>query len=181
MTRRIIYSLAKLEGYQAILKPSDFGYSLSAVLDDSERETDNGWSIELWYDRQDCLRYIAGKLKGKRNQKLMDEPWDERDDYSVKVKFSWTDETKPAIMDTDCVPVERDDLPLLDGCLVMIGFYQKPYILKDGLTYGTTLKLLGLQIVDIPEHLIDKDENKFAKMANLFGKRDGFKLSSYCE
>jgi hypothetical protein len=36
---------------------------------------------------------------------------------------------------------------LYSGSKVKLAFRQKPYILRDGITYGTTLKLVGIQVV----------------------------------
>ena len=57
-----------------------------------------------------------------------------------------------------------------------VGFYQKPYILKDGVTYGTTLKLLGAQLVSISSKAgVDSGDLDAAGVADLFGKTKGYK------
>ena len=65
------------------------------------------------------------------------------------------------------------------GSTVKLGFFQKPYILKDGVTYGSSLKLLGVQVVSIKEGAgVDTDTMDEADVADLFGTTEGFRTSS---
>ena len=48
-----------LEGYQAILKPSKFGYSLSAIIDQKLVEV-------LEADRAETLKWAESKLKNPK-------------------------------------------------------------------------------------------------------------------
>ena len=48
-----------LEGYQAILKPSKFGYSLKAVVDSDIVDA-------LETERADCLKWAESKLKNPK-------------------------------------------------------------------------------------------------------------------
>jgi hypothetical protein len=62
---------------------------------------------------------------------------------------------------------------------VKLAFRQKPYILKDGVTYGTSLKLVGVQIVELGGAAgIDRGELGDTEVAALFGQTTGFKASS---
>ena len=101
-----------LEGFQAILEPSKFGYSLSAVVDtEGAQETD----------------------------------------------------TKT---------------PLYAGSTVKLGFYQKPYILRDGVTYGSSLKLVGVQVVSVKGSAgVDTGDLDANEVAELFGNTSGFKTA----
>ena len=59
---------------------------------------------------------------------------------------------------------------------LLLGFYQKPYILRDGVTYGSSLKV-GVQVVSVNGQAgvdTDLDANE---VAELFGKTSGFKTS----
>ena len=59
-----------LEGYQAVLKPSKFGYSLSALLDSQ--------TISLLEDdRKETLKWAESKLKNPKRSVLKPEPWEE--------------------------------------------------------------------------------------------------------
>ena len=59
-----------LEGYQAIMKPSDYGYSLHAIV---------GQDIidRLEKDREDALKWAKSKLKKPERTVLKPEPWEE--------------------------------------------------------------------------------------------------------
>ena len=68
------------------------------------------------------------------------------------------------------------NLVLYSGSKVKLGFFQKPYILKDGVTYGTSLKLLGVQLVSIQgEAGVDTGDMSVEDVAALFGTTEGFK------
>ena len=73
-----------LEGYQAVLKPSKFGYSLSAVIDQSLVD-------QLEEDRTDSLKWAESKLKNPKRSVLKPEPWEEVSEGKYKVKFSWNE------------------------------------------------------------------------------------------
>ena len=52
------------------------------------------------------------------------------------------------------------------------------YILKDGVTYGSSLKLVGVQVVSLnAEAGVDTGDLSADAVAELFGKCDGFKNS----
>ena len=66
--------------------------------------------------------------------------------------------------------------PLYSGSKVKLAFYQKPYILKDGVTYGTSLKLQGIQVVTLSAAAgVDTGDLSDSDVAELFGKTQGFK------
>ena len=62
-----------LEGFQAILAPSKFGYSLSAIVDDKTINT-------LETERADVLKWAESKLKNPKRSTLKPEPWEEVSD-----------------------------------------------------------------------------------------------------
>ena len=50
-----------------------------------------------------------------------------------------------------------------------------PYILRDGVTYGSSLKLLGVLVVAVGEGAaVDTDSMDNEQVADLFGKTEGF-------
>jgi hypothetical protein len=136
-----------LEGYQAVLKPSKFGYSLSAIVDQALVE-------KLEEDRVESVKWAESKLKNPKRSTLKPEPWEEVSDGKYKVKFSWNEETKPPVVDTEGTPVVDPNTPLYSGSTVKLAFRQKPYILRDGVTYGTSLKLVGIQVVTVGSPLL---------------------------
>jgi len=160
-----------LEGFQAIMKPSKFGYSLSAVVGEDTVSL-------LEADRVDTIKWAESKLKNPKRSVLKPEPWEEVAEGQFKVKFSWNDETKPPIVDTEGTVVTDKTTPIYSGSRVKIAFYQKPYILKDGVTYGTSLKLVGVQVVSISNAAgVDAGDLDQEEVAALFGTTKGYKTS----
>lgn len=160
-----------LEGYQAVLKPSKFGYSLSAIVDESIVSA-------LEDDRTESLKWAETKLKNPKRSTLKPEPWEEVSEGKYKIKFSWNEETKPPVVDTEGTHITDQDTPMYSGSLVKLAFYQKPYILRDGVTYGTSLKLVGVQLVSLSAAAgVDTGDMNADDVAALFGKTEGFKAS----
>ena len=161
-----------LEGFQAILEPGKFGYSLSAVVD--EDVVNN-----LETERKDVLKWAESKLKNPKRATLKPTPWEEVADGKYKLKFSWGEDKRPPVVDTEGSPVTDTKTPLYGGSTVKLGFYQKPYILKDGVTYGSSLKLVGVQVVKLNSEAGVKpnDELSNEQVADLFGKSEGFKAT----
>ena len=158
-----------LEGYQAILKPSKFGYSLKAVVGQEVVDA-------LETERADCLKWAESKLKNPKRATLKPTPWEEVEEGKFIVKFSWAEDKKPPVVDTEGTPITNDETPIYEGSKVKIGFHQKPYILRDGTTYGTSLKLSGVQIVSIQSGAgVDTGDLDEAGVAELFGTTSGFK------
>ena len=160
-----------LEGYQAVLKPSKFGYSLATTVPQDIIDL-------LEDDRVETLKWAESKLKNPKRSVCKPEPWEEVADGQYKVKFSWNETNKPPIVDTEGTPVTDEATPLYSGSKVKVAFYQKPYILKDGVTYGTTLKLVGVQIVSLnSEAGVDTGDMNAEDVAALFGNTQGYKAS----
>jgi hypothetical protein len=172
MARNIIKTeqAVTLEGFQAVLKPSKFGYSLSAVVDQSMVDC-------LETDREDSIKWAQSKLKNPKRSVLKPEPWEEVAEGQYKVKFSWNEETKPPVVDTEGTLISDENTPLYSGSQCKLAFYQKPYILKDGVTYGTSLKLVGVQVVALNGQAgVDTGSLSSEAVADLFGKTAGFRL-----
>ena len=158
----------KLEGFQAILEPGKFGYSLSAVGD--EKVID-----ELETERKDVLKWAESKLKNPKRATLKPTPWEEVAEGRYKIKFSWGEDKRPPVVDTEGSPVTDTKTPLYGGSTVKLGYYQKPYILRDGVTYGSSLKLVGVQVVKLnTEAGVKEDELSTDQVADLFGKTKGY-------
>ena len=160
-----------LEGYQAVLKPSKFGYSLATTVDEDMVN-------RLEEDRAESLKWAESKLKNPKRSTLKPEPWEEVSEGQYKIKFSWNEETRPPVVDTEGTPVTDPNTPIYSGSKVKLAFYQKPYILRDGVTYGTSLKLVGVQIVALNSSAgVDTGDMATEDVAALFGKTEGFKQS----
>ena len=160
-----------LEGFQAVLEPSKFGYSLAAVVGSDTIET-------LEAERTDVLKWCESKLKTPKRATCKPEPWEEVADGKYKIKFSWSEDKKPPVVDTEGSPVTDTKTPLYAGSTVKLGFYQKPYILRDGVTYGSSLKLVGVQVVSVKGSAgVDTGDLDATEVAELFGTTAGFKTS----
>lgn len=160
-----------LDGYQAVMSPSKFGYSLAAIVDE---EMIN----KLEEDRVDTLKWAESKLKNPKRSSLKPEPWEELSEGKYRVKFSWNAETRPPVVDTEGTIITDERTPVYSGSKVKIAFFQKPYILRDGVTYGTTLKLKGIQIVSLSSSAgVDVGDMNDEDVASLFGTTTGFKVS----
>ena len=160
-----------LEGYQAVMKPSKFGYSLSAVVGEDiidKLETERP-TFQSWWD---------SKLKNPKRSVLKPEPWEEVAEGQYKIKFSWNEDSKPPVVDTEGTHITDESIPMYSGSRVKLAFYQKPYILKDGVTYGTSLKLVGVQLVALNNMAaVDTGDMAAEDVAALFGTTAGFKAS----
>jgi len=160
-----------LEGFQAVLEPSKFGYSLSAIVDEPLID-------KLETERTDVLKWAESKLKNPKRSTLKPEPWEEVSKGKYKIKFSWNEERRPPVVDTEGVPVTDTKTPLYAGSTVKLGFYQKPYILRDGVTYGSSLKLVGVQVVSVKGDAgVDTGDLDVNEVAELFGTTSGFKAA----
>jgi len=80
------------------------------------------------------------------------------------------------VVDTEGTPITDPNTPVYSGSTVKLGFIQKPYLLRDGISYGTSLKLSGVQIVTVQGGAgVDTGDLDQASVAELFGKTNGFK------
>jgi len=159
-----------LEGFQAVMKPGKFGYNLKAVVGQDVID-------KLEAERPDSLKWAESKLKNPKRSVLKPEPWEEVADGKYTIKFSWNDETKPPVVDTEGTLIEDEDTPLYGGAKVKLAFFQKPYVLKDGVTYGTSLKLKAVQVISLANAAgIDTGDMDDTDVQELFGKTQGFKV-----
>ena len=160
-----------LDGYQAVLAPSKYGYSLAAIVDQDIID-------KLEDDRIETLKWAESKLKNPKRSSLKPEPWEEVSDGKYRVKFSWNAETRPPVVDTEGTVITDERTPVYSGSTVKLAFYQKPYVLRDGVTYGTSLKLKGIQIVTVSSSAgVDVGDMNDEDVAALFGTTSGFKVS----
>ena len=161
-----------LAGYQAVLKPSQYGYSLRAEVGQELIDT-------LEEVRVECLKWAESKLKNPKRSTLRPEPWEEVAEGKYIIKFSWAEDKKPPIVDTEGTPITDVNTPVYEGSKVKLGFIQKPYLLRDGVTYGTSLKISGIQIVTVNGSAgVDSGDLDETSAAELFGKCKGYKADS---
>tara|TARA_R100000781_G_scaffold5265_3_gene5943 strand:+ start:1277 stop:1834 length:558 start_codon:yes stop_codon:yes gene_type:complete len=161
----------KLEGFQAILEPGKFGYSLSAVVDEKIINT-------LETERTEVLKWAESKLKNPKRATKKPTPWEEVAEGKYKLKFSWSEDRKPPVVDSEGTVLTNTKTPLYGGSTVKLAFFQKPYIMKDGVTYGSSLKLQGVQVVSLnAEAGVSADDLSDKQVSDLFGTVEGFKAT----
>ena len=160
-----------LEGYQAVMKPSQYGYSLRAVVGKDLID-------KLEEERVEALKWAESKLKNPKRSTLKVEPWEEVSDGKYIIKFSWSEDKRPPVVDSEGTTISDPNLPVYAGSTVKIGFIQKPYLLRDGVSYGTSLKLSGVQVITCQGGAgVDTGDLDEAGVAELFGKTKGYKAS----
>ena len=71
-----------LEGYQAILKPTEYGYTLSALLPKELIDA-------LEEERESCLEWAKSKAKNPKRVTIKPEPWEEVSSGMYQCKFRW--------------------------------------------------------------------------------------------
>ena len=117
-------------------------------------------------------------MKNPKRATLKPTPWEEVAEGKYKIKFSWGEDKRPGVVDTEGTPITDKKTPLYGGSTVKLGFFQKPYILRDGVTYGSSLKLLGVQVVAVGEGAaVDTDSMNDEQVADMFGTTQGFKAT----
>lgn len=155
-----------LDGFQAILQPSEFGYTLSAIL------TDPNIIVDLEQERATLIEGVKVKLKNPKRAVLKPEPWEEVAEGQYKLKFGWDAKTLPTVIDSEGTLITDTTLPVYSGSKVRLAFIQKPYILKDGITYGTSVKLSGIQIISLASNP-GVPKLSESEASDLFGTYEG--------
>ena len=162
-----------LEGFQAILKPGEWGYKLAALVPKSLVDT-------LEDERESCLEWARSKAKNPKRITVKPEPWEELDNGMYQIKFSWKDGDKivPTVVDTEGTLIADKDTPVYSGSRVKLAFIQKPYLLPAG-DIGTSVKLKSVQIVSIQGGAGVSDSGNISanEAKDLFGTTEGYKAS----
>ena len=163
-----------LDGFQAILKPGEWGYKLSALV--------KGELItKLEEERESALEWARSKSKNPKRVTVKPEPWEELDNQqgAYHIRFSWRDGDKliPVIVDTEGTAIKDTDTPIYSGSKVKLAFFQKPYVLPTG-DIGTSLKLKAVQLISLNSGagVVDNGDMTADQAADLFGKTQGFKV-----
>ena len=163
-----------LEGYQAILKPGEWGYKLAALVDENLIKT-------LEEERESALEWARSKAKNHKRVTVKPEPWEELDNQkgTYHLRFSWRDGDKiiPVVVDTEGTQIKDTDTPVYSGSKVKLAFFQKPYVLPSG-DIGTSLKLKAVQVVSLNSGagVVDNGDMTAEDASELFGKSNGFKV-----
>ena len=161
-----------LEGFINVYEPSGkfnnccFAFRLpSDVLEQAES------------DREELLTWAKTKVDNPNRIALNPPKWDEEG----LAKFSYDGDTgrpAPIFVDTEGSVVEKSVLKdVRKGTKVRLIVQQSPYT-KPAL--GTTLKVLGVQIVELASGngAVDSGDLSAADVAGIFGAVEGFKSSN---
>ena len=92
--------------------------------------------------------------------------------------MSWNEETRPPVVDTEGTPITDDNVPIYSGSLMKLAVQVRPYALRDGVTYGSSIKLKGAQLISASGGAgFDSGDLSEGDIAALFGTAKGFKQS----
>jgi len=163
-----------LEGFQAIMKPGEYGHKLSALIHKDLVDV-------LEDERESCLEWARGKAKNPKRVTVKHPPWEEVEGSDTyQIKFSWKpgDKITPTIVDTEGTLITDTNTPVYSGSKVKLAFIQKPYLLPAG-DIGTSVKLKSVQIVSIQNGAGVSDEGNLSveDAVGLFGTSKGFKAN----
>jgi hypothetical protein len=161
-----------LDGFQAIMKPGEYGHKLSALIPKKLVDT-------LEDERESCLEWARNKAKNPKRVTVKHPPWEEvegTDTYQIRFSWKQGDKVVPTIVDTEGTLITDTNTPVYSGSKVKLAFIQKPYLLPAG-DIGTSVKLKSVQIVSIQSGAGVSDEGNLSAedAADLFGKTKGFK------
>ena len=163
-----------LDGFQAILKAGEWGYRLSALVQEE-------LVSKLEEERISALEWARSKAKNPKRVTVKPEPWEELDNTkgTYHIRFSWRDGDKviPVVVDTEGTQIKDKDTPIYSGSKVKIAFFQKPYVLPSG-DIGTSLKLKAVQVISLNNGagVVDNGDMSAEDAADLFGATSGFKV-----
>ena len=158
-----------------MLKPGDWGYKLSVLMDKSIVE-------QLETERESALEWARSKAKNPKRVSVKPEPWEELENRpgTYQVRFSWKDGDKyfPVVVDTEGTAIEDKETPLYSGSQVKVAFFQKPYVLPTG-DIGTSLKLKAIQLISLNTGagVVDDGDMTPEAATELFGTTKGFKVA----
>ena len=174
MNTHVTQEPVTLDGFQAVLKPGEWGYKLSALVQEELIST-------LEEERESALEWARSKAKNPKRVTVKPEPWEELDNQkgTYHLRFSWRDGDKiiPVVVDTEGTQIKDTDTPVYSGSKVKLAFFQKPYVLPSG-DIGTSLKLKAVQVVSLNSGagVVDNGDMTAEDASELFGKSSGFKV-----
>ena len=161
-----------LDGFQAVMKPSQYGHTLSAIVDQEIID-------KLEAERPALLDYGKNKLKAPSRGRANPEPWEEVSEGKYRVKFTWKEDAKkkPVVVDTEGTILTDENLPIFGGATVKLAFHQYGYGLSN--IYGTKLDLTHVQVVSLNAPAgMDTGSMGPEDAVALFGKTEGFVAAS---
>lgn len=134
-----------LNGYQSVFKLTANYNNYCLAID----ITDPAFIEELEARRAELLAAQLAEIKTKKRAVAKPAPWieDEEQENLWNIKFSWGRGFEPSVVDSVGTVLTASDVKLYSGATVKVAFDQRGYTLKDGITYGTTLDIRGIQVI----------------------------------
>ena len=86
---------------------------------------DNKLIDKLETERKDVLKWAESKLKNPKRATLKPTPWEEVAEGKYKLKFSWGEDKRPPVVDTEGTPLTDTKTPLYGGSTVKLGLLPK--------------------------------------------------------
>ena len=115
MNTHVTQEPVTLDGFQAVLKPGEWGYKLSALVQEDLIST-------LEEERESALEWARSKAKNPKRVTVKPEPWEELDNQkgTYHLRFSWRDGDKiiPVVVDTEGTQIKDTDTPVYIGSKV---------------------------------------------------------------
>ena len=174
MNTHVTQEPVTLDGFQAVLKPGEWGYKLSALVQEDLIST-------LEEERESALEWARSKAKNPKRVTVKPEPWEELDNQkgTYHLRFSWRegDKNVPVVVDKEGTQIKDTETPVYSGSKVKLAFFQKPYVLPS-CDIGTSLKLKAVQVVSLNSGagVVDNGDMTAEDASELFGKSSGFKV-----
>lgn len=132
-----------LVGFQAIMKPSRYGHLIQFVTDELDLID------ELEDDRIEFLEGLNDRIENPRTALLRPAPWIPVGDDFYNIKSAWREHNCPPVIDSRGNEITDPDFPIYSGSQCILSLYQIPYLLKDKMTYGTAIKIAGIQVIEL--------------------------------
>lgn len=170
MSRNIIKTTIPVElvGFQAIMRPSRYGYLLECITVEEELID------QLEDERVEMLEKLVEKIENPRMALLRPEPWIHLpEEKGFNMKFAWKEHTRPPVIDYTGVEITSESYPLYAGARCQLAMYQTPYLLKDPeseeVRYGTTLRLSGIQVLELGNGDLNDEVFSLEEARKMFG------------
>ena len=94
---------------------------------------------KLEEERPETLKWAESKLKNPKRSCLSLSPGKKYPKATTCSSLVGRNKDPVVVVDSEGTHITDENTPLFGGSRVKLAFYQKPYILKDGVTYGTSL------------------------------------------
>ena len=141
MSKFIKINNVQLDGYQAIVKPSQKfnNYTLAGTADQSQLD-------QLIPLMEQAIQWCQSKPETKGRKKTVPS-------INGGIKLNWkASQATPEIVDSRKQRITDENLPLYAGSVVNLVVQVKPWIMQNrGNDYGCSIRPVVIQVVSLPE------------------------------